>query len=229
MKAKYQILLVEDSIDIQLLVADLLSPLAAVTAVTTMSAALAVLGLKKDFDLFLFDVGLADGDGFNLAWELKQRPECQDIPVVFMTSKTGIDDKEKGFSLGAEDYVVKPFEPRELALRVERRLKSSRKHTQSFVRAGLRFDIPSQRVFVATTNEPIDLTPLQFKLLYFLITQEARVVSREQLISNIWGDDVHIGRSIDTHINSLRRKLGARAKCIHTIYGEGYKFASGFS
>lgn len=219
----YQVLLVEDSLDIQALVVKQLSPIADVTVVPSVAGALKAVD-DKEFDLFLLDVMLDDGDGFALTTLLKQKPHGCHVPVIFMTSKSDITDKATGFNLGAEDYIVKPFHPIELRLRIENRLQknSLQKQGQKIVRGKLRLEVPQQKAFLSDAN--LSLTPLEFKIIYCLVSRCPDVVAREQLIESVWGAGVQVGRSVDTHVNSLRGKLGAASSCIQTVYGLGYRF-----
>jgi DNA-binding response OmpR family regulator len=221
----YQILMAEDSIDYQSLVSKFLRPIAEVTTVSSISEALQVVN-KKKFDLFLIDIGLEDGDGFTLTSKLKQNSDIAGTPFIFLTARNEIDNKKIAFSLGAEDYIVKPFDSAELQLRIERRLGQAQKLQQELKRGQLRLDVSLQKAFLssASEDENIGLTPMQFKLLFYLITQEPNIISREKLMDAVWGSGVHVGRSIDTHINSLRRKLGEFAFYIQTVYGQGYRF-----
>lgn len=221
----YNILLVEDSEDLQDLVKMVLSPIANLTIVPSVQAALQAISSGK-FDLILMDVMLADGNGFDLTAQLRARPGGRDLPIIFMTSRGDIDDKITGFKLGAEDYIVKPFDSTELRLRVENRLQkmSSQRKSDVIEVANLRMEIPLQKAFLVKENINLELTPLQFKILFYLVTHQGVVVSRDQLVSEIWGKDVHIGRSVDTHVNSLRKKFGRYAKYIQSVYGSGYTF-----
>ncbi len=221
----YNVLIVEDSADIQELLTIVLAPIAHVHKAPSVKSALDLFE-KNIFDLVLMDVMLGDGDGFNLTAELRKTPTGRNIPIIFLTSKNNIADKTTGFKLGAEDYIVKPSDPWEVRLRVENRLAklSSEKHLDTVTRGNLRLDIPLQRAHLIKENIELSVTPLQFKILFYLMTHENEVISREQLISVIWGKNVHIGRSVDTHVNSLRRKLDNYASCIQAVYGAGYVF-----
>lgn len=223
----YHILIVEDSVDIQELLTFVLEPIAKLHKVSSVKSALEVFERQK-FDLVLMDVMLEDGNGFNLTAQIRQKPQGKKIPVIFLTSKNDIADKTIGFQLGAEDYIVKPFDPREIRLRVENRLQKigSVKAMETLEKGNLRLDIPLQKVYLIKEDVELGMTPLQFKILFYLMSHEGEVISREQLISAIWGKDVHIGRSIDTHVNSLRRKLDSYAKSIQAVYGAGYVYKS---
>lgn len=220
----YQVLVVEDSADIQDLVTQLLQPLAHINIVSSVVQALEQVE-KTAYDLILMDIMLDDGDGFTLTSLLRQKPNGKNIPIIFMTSKGHIDDKTRGFKLGAEDYIVKPFEPAEFKLRIESRLQkiaSARSSTQ-FVRGNFKIEVPLHKVHLIKENKSLNLTPLEFKIFFSLVNNN-EVVSRDQLSSLIWGEAKVMGRSVDTHVNSLRKKLGEYSTCIQAIYGVGYTF-----
>lgn len=224
MSETFEVLHIEDSLDSQELVKNTLKSVCNITSASSVREAMLVTDQKK-FDLFLMDVMLGDGDGFNLTRDLKKKPNCKDTPVIFLTAKGEIDHKAAGFHLGAEDYIVKPFDLVELRLRVESRLKKiKRDDPEKLIRGNIRLEIPTQKAFLIKENTNLDLTPLQFKLLFFLMKHEEQVLSRDQLIDQIWGENIQIGRSLDTHMNALRKKLGVYSAQIHTIYGQGYQF-----
>lgn len=220
----FEVLHIEDSADSQELVLTALKSVCNVTHASSVREAMEIVDRKK-FDLFLMDVMLTDGDGFTLTKALKQKANGKDVPVIFLTAKGEIDHKAAGFHLGADDYIVKPFDLAELRLRVESRLKKSRKEDpQKLIRGNIQLEIPTQKAVLLREKQNLDLTPLQFKLLFFLMKNDEQVLNRDQLIDQIWGEGIQIGRSLDTHMNSLRKKLGPYATQIHTVYGQGYQF-----
>ncbi len=160
-----------------------------------------------------------------------QQGEFSNISVIFLTAKDETSAKVLGLSLGAEDYIVKPFEAQELKARVEVRLKknlTSKQKAQVLQRGPVEIQIASQRVSItnpAGQRQSLDLTPLEFKVLLTLASREDRVFSREELLNLAWSDNTHVtDRSIDTHIYSLRKKLGEYSSCIEAVYGQGYRF-----
>lgn len=174
------------------------------------------------FDVIILDVMMPGIDGFQT---LKKIREKSDVPVIMLTSRDQEYDKLEGFSLGADDYVPKPFSPKELMARVGAVLKRS--HAGVSV-AQLEFGglivTPGLRT-VTVDNQTCSLTPKEFDLLYFLACHEKQVFTREQLLDQIWGYDYYGDiRTVDTHIKSLRARLGEYKKLIHTIWGTGYKF-----
>lgn len=222
-----EVLVVEDSPDSQDLVTELLRGSCRLTLAPSMKKALRLVQ-EKSFDLILMDVMLEDGDGFSLTTKIRSLPGYHDLPIIFMTSKGDIQDKATGFELGAEDYIVKPFDPLEFKLRVQSRLKKIQAHVKSQIlsRGNLRLEASLQKAFLIQEGIQLDLTPLQFKILFTLVNHEPEVLTRERLTTLIWGEGVQVGRSLDTHITALRKKLGAYGEHIQGVYGLGYRFSS---
>ncbi len=222
----YHILLVEDSLDYQNLVTQILAPIAKVRSVMLISEALSEINIKN-FDLILLDIQLPDGEGFEVAAKLQERAENKEVPVIFLTASGEIDHKIKGFKLGAEDYIVKPFNFLEFKARVESRLQKNenrKEQTEILMSGNLQLEVLLQRAILIKENRDLGLTPLEFKILFYLARNKRKVVSREKLVDVVWGKGTHIGRSIDTHINALRRKMGPAAVSIQSSYGKGYFF-----
>lgn len=221
-----KVLLVDDSVDIQEIVRTLLKDTADVDVASSVAGALK-LATENPYDLILMDVGLEDGNGFDLTEKLHQLDLSQDTPVIFLTSQSEIEAKKKAFGLGAEDYIVKPFDLDEFKLRVNNRLQKNKSGTnqRKMVRGNIKFEVPLQRAYLLKENKNLELTPLEFKLLYCIVSESPSVVSREKLGKVIWGADVHVGRSIDTHVNSLRKKMGTNSNSIETVYGMGYSYS----
>ncbi len=221
-----KILLVDDSVDIQEIVRSVLKDIADIDVASSISGTLKLIS-EVTYDLILMDVGLEDGDGFDLTKKLHELDSSKDTPIIFLTGKSDIEAKTKGFDLGAEDYIVKPFDREEFKLRVSTRLQKIKSAAggRRFIRGNLKFEVPLQRAFLMKENRNLELTPLEFKLLYTIVSESPGVVSREKLGKVIWGADVHVGRSIDTHVNSLRKKMGTNSNHIETVYGLGYCFS----
>ncbi len=220
-----KILLVEDDEGLRKKVAELLSTEFKVSETGTLADAQKKVE-SETFDLILLDGMLPDGDGFRFCSSLRSNESTRDVPVIFLTSRSAVDDKVMAFSLGAEDYIVKPFEGRELKARVQARLERGRKQRERgeiLVKGKISIDLGSQRVTVQ--DKALDLTPLEFKILLCFAHNEDRVLSREQLISKAWGDGVHIvDRTVDSHVSALRRKLGDSGWEIVAVTGSGYRF-----
>jgi two-component system phosphate regulon response regulator PhoB len=224
-----KVLLVEDSFEFQALVKRSLtgSP-CDVDSVTTLKEAADRLRDSR-YDLILLDVMLPDGDGFQFCASLQATPGLRDVPIIFLTGKSDIRDKVTAFSLGAEDYVVKPFEPLELRARVESRLNRRAKPSaieESLIKGELTLNVAVQKALIQ--GRELGLTPIEFKILYHLARHEGRAFSRAELLSSIWGDSIHVlEHNIYTHVYSLRRKLGSHADCIRSVPRLGYRFESG--
>jgi two-component system phosphate regulon response regulator PhoB len=165
-------------------------------------------------------------DGKDICRVLKSNPLTQSIPVLMLTAKAEEMDRVIGFELGADDYVTKPFSPRELVLRVKAilRRKEVPQEGEKIIRIGdLTIDIDRHRV--TTKGTPIRLTSTEFKLLVELASKRGRVQTRERLLDKVWGYTYEgYARTVDTHIRRLREKLGPSGDYIETIRGTGYRF-----
>jgi len=231
----YNILLVEDSAEIQTLVLRALGSDYTVAVVSSVSEATTFLqNSKNKCDLILMDIMLPDGDGFKLSANIQNGSfgkDNENMSLVFLTAKSDISEKVLGFSLGADDYIVKPFDPIELKARVQARLNKTQKRKEKeniLTKDDMTLNASLQKVTWKQSNKEmsIDLTPLEFKLLYHFVKHEDHVFSRNQLIDVIWGNGVHIlDRTIDTHISNLRKKLKDTAYSVQSVHGVGYRFA----
>jgi two-component system phosphate regulon response regulator PhoB len=178
--------------------------------------------------LILLDLMLPEVDGLEVCKLLRRDPATTGIPVIMLTAKAAEIDRVLGLELGADDYVTKPFSPRELVLRVkkllERRQTTEGKVETFQVGEELVVDIP--RHLVTVGGKRIDLTATEFKLLTTLLERRGRVQSREQLLQDVWQyDNVIDTRTVDTHMRRLREKLGRAARHLDTVRGVGYRFA----
>ena len=186
---------------------------------------LAILG-KQGVDLIILDIMLPKMDGFEVCRLIKQDTKLKNIPIIMLTAKGEEVDRIVGLELGADDYVVKPFSPRELMLRIKailRRGKPEESQKDIIKRGVLIIDVPKHRVTV--NNKEIELTPIEFKLLVTLIERKGRVQSRDRLLTDVWSIDAEIyTRTVDTHIKRLREKLGKVGDSIETVRGLGYRF-----
>ena len=177
--------------------------------------------------LILLDLMLPGMDGKDICRALKSNPVTRPIPVMMVTARTEEVDRIVGLELGADDYVTKPFSPRELVLRVKavlRRTEEPPGKQEEVLRAGaLVIDIPRHQVLAG--GEPVELTSTEFKLLVELATRRGRVQTRETLLNRVWGY-THEGyaRTVDTHVRRLREKLGPLGDVIETLRGVGYRF-----
>jgi two-component system phosphate regulon response regulator PhoB len=176
--------------------------------------------------LILLDLMLPEVDGLEVCKILRQDGATKSIPIIMVTAKATEIDRVLGLELGADDYVTKPFSPRELVLRVKallRRSQTSEESTEQVRVGALLIDVPRHAVRVQ--NKPIDLTATEFKLLTMLAQRRGRVLSREQLLRDVWEYDTTIdSRTVDTHMRRLREKLGPAARYLDTVRGVGYRF-----
>ena len=179
-------------------------------------------------DAIILDVMLPEVDGMEVCKVLRRGAKTAGIPILMLTSKAAEIDRVLGLELGADDYVTKPFSPRELVLRVKRLLrvpKSPDAVENRFEWKELLVDIPHHRVTVK--GKPIELTATEFKLLTLLIQRRGRVQSRDLLLHDVWEYESSIDtRTVDTHMRRLREKLGAAAKYLDTVRGVGYRFVA---
>jgi two-component system catabolic regulation response regulator CreB len=180
---------------------------------------------KTPADLIILDIGLPDISGFETCKQLRR---FSDVPVMFLSARNGEIDRVVGLEIGADDYVVKPFSPREVTARVRAILKRMMPRTET-PPTGSHFVIDAQRVLVSYRGQPLNLTRHEFRLLQCLLEQPQRVFSREQLLDAVGvPSDAGYERSIDTHIKSVRAKLrtiAADAEPIQTHRGLGYSFS----
>ncbi len=194
---------------------------------TSGRAALAALR-RSPPDLLLLDLMLPDIPGTELCRRVRSAPELAELPVIMLTAKAEEVDRIVGLELGADDYVTKPFSPRELALRVKavlRRQATERESNAPLEHQELRLEPDSYRCWLG--QQDIPLTAKEFGLLRALMSRPGRVMTRDRLLSEVWGRDVTVtSRTIDTHLKRLREKLGNAGNLIETVRGVGYRFAS---
>ena len=225
--SKEKILIVEDDKHISKLVKYNLEK-AGFECIVTVTGEEALEILDKDpIDLIILDIMLPKMDGLQTCKIIKQDKKLSSIPIIMLTAKGEEVDRVVGFELGADDYVVKPFSPRELVLRAKAILKRGvpQEITKDILSADkLKVDIPRHKV--TFDKKTIGLTAMEFKLLITLIQRRGKVQSRDRLLDDVWdiASDVTT-RTIDTHIKRLRQKLGKAGKLIETIRGLGYKFS----
>ncbi|HEX4923945.1 MAG TPA: response regulator transcription factor [Bdellovibrionales bacterium] len=226
----FRILLVEDSPEAQKLVTSCLGQAYDLVAASTCAEATSLIR-NGQYDLILLDVMLPDGDGYQLCSLIQNNESTRDIPIIFLTAKDSLPNKVMGFSLGADDYIVKPFDPLELRARVEAKLRriSRKKEASEIIQKGdIQVNIPFQRAYLLENGQKRDLglTPIEFRLLLYFVQRLDQVLTREQLLLAVWGDDIHVSdRSIDTHVSKLRKKLSPKSDYIQSIYGTGYVFS----
>jgi two-component system phosphate regulon response regulator PhoB len=182
-------------------------------------------------DLVLLDWMLPGGSGIQFAKRLKQHEFTRDIPIIMLTARGEEEDKVRGLEAGADDYVTKPFSPKELIARVKAviRRASPTSNEEPVEFDGLSLDPVSHRVMVQ--EEPLDIGPTEFKLLHFFMTHAERVYSRERILDNVWGTNVYVeDRTVDVHIRRLRKAISkyGHDNMIQTVRGSGYRFSTKF-
>lgn len=184
----------------------------------------------QEFDIIIMDIMMPELDGFSACREIRK---ISQIPIIMLSARGEEYDKINGFELGIDDYVVKPFSPKELMLRVEavmKRVTRTATNTQkkenvviTLDGGGLRVDITARLVFI--DGERIDMSPKEYELFFYMLENRNVALSRERLISDVWGYDFFGDvRTLDTHIKLLRKSLGRYASFIVTLRGVGYRF-----
>ena len=179
----------------------------------------------NDYDLIIMDIMMPFLDGFSAAKEIRK---VKDIPVIMLSARGEEYDKIHGFEVGADDYVVKPFSPKELMMRVSAVISRTRKSTltnekEIMTFGGLTVDFTGRLVYVDGVKT--ELTPKEYDLLFYLVRNKGIALTREKLITEVWGYDCYgDDRTLDTHIKLLRKSLGEYANLIVTLRGVGYRF-----
>ncbi len=223
----HRVLVVDDEPDITALVAYHLAK-AGYRVITAANGRDALRTAREERpDLVVLDLMLPGASGYDVLAELRRREETKDLGIILLTARKDEPDRIKGLSLGADDYLPKPFSPQELVLRVGavlRRLAAPAVATGGLVTAGpIALDRSAHRVTVDAAE--IELTATEFKLLRTLIEREGRVQSRAQLLETVWQAHPDIQtRTVDMHVQRLRQKLGKAGDCIETVRGAGYRF-----
>ncbi len=185
---------------------------------------------KETFDGVIMDIMMPELDGFSACREIRK---TSDVPILLLSARGEEYDKINGFEFGADDYIVKPFSPRELMLRVEavlRRAKAGEKRSAApqvqsdvYSYGGLTVDFTAR--IVTLDGAELPLSPKEYDLLFYFVRNRNIALSREKLISDVWGYDFYgSDRTLDTHIKLLRKSIGRFAKCVVTLRGVGYRF-----
>lgn len=225
MSIKKRILLVEDDESMGFLLKDSLENYHyTVTHLSDGQSALIEFN-KRSFDLCLLDVMMPNMDGFSLATEIRKGDS--DVPIIFLTAKTMKEDRIKGFKLGADDYVTKPFSIEELALRIKAVLKRGKSlQTTDKLIPFANYVLDLTNLILSTSNEKIQLTQKEADILALFVTNPNTLLKREFILKTIWEDDSYfIGRSLDVFISKLRKHFkDDSAINITNIHGSGYKF-----
>ena len=227
--SKQNILVVDDEMSIR----DMLSMALEAGGYSVMQAENAqeayTLIIDKKPDLVLLDWMMPGTSGIELLRRLKKNELTENLPVVMLTAKTEEDDTITGLDTGADDYLIKPFSPRELVSRVKAVLRrSERQESNDLIEIeGLIFDPIGHRVSI--DNNPINLGPTEYRLLEFFLTHQERVYTRDQILNYVWGGNVYIDeRTVDVHIRRLRKAISKKGhdQYVQTVRGAGYRFST---
>lgn len=177
----------------------------------------------KDFDLIIMDVMMPELDGFSACREIRKEKKT---PIIMLSARGEEYDRIHGFELGVDDYVVKPFSPRELMMRVGaviKRTQGLREESDVFTYNGLSVDFTAR--IVTIDGERVSMTPKEYDLFFYMVKNKGIALTRETLISKVWGYDFFgDDRTLDTHIKLLRKSLGQYSTCVVTLRGVGYRF-----
>ncbi|MGG4444326.1 response regulator transcription factor [Brevibacillus fortis] len=209
------ILIVEDEIPINELIKRNLQAVGH-TCISVLDGSAAIHELsQREIDLVLLDIMLPEMDGYEIFRQIRG------TPAIFLTAKSSLSDKVKGLTLGADDYLVKPFEMLELLARIDAVLRRTKKTSKTFELDGVKIDFESRQLFLH--DHPVEYTPKEFDLLEVLVNNRNIALSREKLLELAWGYD-YVGdtRTVDVHIQKLRKKLDMDSR-IKTVYKMGYR------
>ena len=224
-KLMHKVLIAEDEADIRQLISFNLERESYDTLLAGDGEEAVLIAYNKIPDLIILDLMLPKMDGFSVFKELRLDSRTKDIPVIMLTAKAQLDDVISGLEMGADDYLTKPFSPKELVLRVKallKRVKTSKGST--IIKSGkIRLDKNTLHCFIE--DKKIDLTPTEFKLLLLLIERVGNAQNRSDLLREVWGyRETANSRTLDTHMKRLREKLGELSRCIETVRGVGYQY-----
>ena len=223
MKAK--ILLVDDEPDALEVLSSSLKAAGCTTLLAQDGARALAIAKAERPDLIVLDLMLPEVDGLEVCKILRRTPATAAIPIIMLTARAAEMDRVIGLELGADDYVVKPFSPRELVIRIRKLIeRRSPSEPNGHMQIGeIEIDVPAHELRVA--GSPVTVTATEFKLLEVLASRCGRVQSRDRLLQDVWGYESPIDtRTVDTHMRRLREKLGDAAKYLETVRGVGYRF-----
>jgi len=221
------IYIVEDEPDIAELIAIKLQSAGFDTRIFSRGAPMLEAIKSLTCDLLVLDLMLPDMDGIEICARIREEPQFGNLPVIMLTARVDVADRVKGLDKGADDYLGKPFDGKELVARVKavlRRVESRSSHKDIIVAPALKLDM--NRYEASIEGERLDLTLTEFRILKLLVSKPGRVWSRSEILDHLWGTDkIVIERSVDVHIKNLRDKIREYAHYIQNIRGVGYCFS----
>lgn len=180
--------------------------------------------------LFILDIMVPGNSGFEVCRQIRSSPDLARVPIIFLTAKTSEDDRIRGLDLGADDYISKPFSPRELTARVRAVLRRFETPLSSSIKTP-DFELNSEAVSLTVRGQPIEVTATEFRLLHFLASHPSKVFTRDQVLDAVWRDMSFVTpRSVDVYIRRLREKIEKdpeNPRYLRTVRGAGYKFEAG--
>ena len=184
--------------------------------------ALELFNEMADIDLIIIDVMMPEYDGWTVCRQIRKTSK---IPIIMLTARSEESDELFGFELGADEYITKPFSPKVLVARVNALLRRVNPDEENGIKSFNGLEINNISHLVSVEKQYIDLSPKEYELLLYLVENNGRALSRDQILNNVWKYD-YFGdlRTVDTHINRLRMKLGAKCNLIQTVRGLGYRF-----
>lgn len=181
------------------------------------------VAVRGNPDIILLDVNMPDMDGYEVCKRLRENPQTRAIPIVMLTTSVALESRVKGLDSGADDYITKPFQGRELIARLNariRRVEFEAKKEEELSLGNLKLNPKSFQVWVA--DEEIRLTQMEFELLRYFLEHPNQVIQRNKLLGDLWPDSVVTDRTVDTHIANLRKKIKNFTYSLTTVYGAGY-------
>lgn len=223
-----KVLLIDDDIDIHAIIKHAIGNQFTLFTASTLAEGEMVLK-DHEIELLILDEMLPDGRGSDLCYRVKNHFNLPHLPIIMLTQKRDLQDKLTAFNSGADDYLVKPFEPLELRARMQARLRAPAPVQEGNIveRGDLVLDLATQSVSIKNHDEleDLDLTPIEFKILYFLAKDPGSIHNRADILKNVWGENNHvIERTVDQHISKLRKKMATSEFSIKSLHKKGYLF-----
>jgi two-component system phosphate regulon response regulator PhoB len=224
---KQSIILLEDDVDISNLVGHQLQQAGFGVHVCASGDKVLALARQHSPVLFILDIMVPGNSGFEVCRQIRGTPDLAKVPIIFLTAKTSEDDRIRGLDLGADDYIGKPFSPRELTARVRAVLRRFEAPLGSNITTP-DFELNSEAVTLTVRGQPTDVTATEFRLLHFLASHPSKVFTRDQVLDAVWRDMSFVTpRSVDVYIRRLREKIEKdpeNPRYLKTVRGAGYKF-----